>query len=86
MQVDRSSVAAAHLPLRPRRVAAGRWVHVAAARGSWYALGAVILVVYVIPFAWMILGSLRVETEIFQFTYPLTWRTFIPVAWTLKNF
>jgi multiple sugar transport system permease protein len=67
-------------------VAAGRWARVAAARGSWYALGAVILVVYVIPFAWMILGSLRVETEIFQFTYPLTWRTFIPVAWTLKNF
>jgi multiple sugar transport system permease protein len=34
----------------------------------------------------MILGSLRREVEIFQYTYPLTLRTFVPVEWSLKNF
>ena len=58
----------------------------AAAPAARYALGGLILLIYVIPFAWMMLGSLRRETEIFQFTYPLSWRTFIPVVWTLKNF
>jgi multiple sugar transport system permease protein len=58
----------------------------AAAPAARYALGGVLLLIYVLPFAWMILGSLRHETEIFQFTYPLSWRTFVPVVWTLKNF
>ncbi|MDQ7820181.1 MAG: carbohydrate ABC transporter permease [Armatimonadota bacterium] len=63
-----------------------RWLK-AAARETWFhVLGAVVLIIYITPFLWMILGSLRREVEIFQYTYPLTWRTFVPVEWSLKNF
>jgi multiple sugar transport system permease protein len=86
VQVNRSSVAAGDLTLRSWRPGAARWAAVAAAPAARYALGGLILLIYIIPFAWMMLGSLRRETEIFQFTYPLSWRTFIPVVWTLKNF
>lgn len=51
-----------------------------------YLLYALIIVVFLTPFAWMILGSLRNETEIFKYLYPFSWRTFIPVEWTLKNY
>jgi len=34
----------------------------------------------------MILGSLRNETEIFKYLYPFSWRTFVPIEWTLKNY
>ncbi|MDQ7828950.1 MAG: carbohydrate ABC transporter permease [Armatimonadota bacterium] len=63
-----------------------RWARAAGRDWWWYLTGVVILVLYVTPFAWMILGSLRREVEIFEYTYPLTWRTFVPVEWTLKNF
>lgn len=63
-----------------------RWLQSAMRQTWWYVLGAVVLVIYITPFLWMILGSLRRELEIFQYTYPLTWRTFVPVEWSLKNF
>src|SRR2546427_102968 len=63
-----------------------RWLQSAMQQTWFYALGAVVLVIYVTPFLWMILGSLRREVEIFQYTYPLTWHTFVPVEWSLKNF
>src|SRR5436189_6368034 len=63
-----------------------RWLQSAMQQTWFYALGAVVLVIYVTPFLWMILGSLRREVEIFQFTYPLTWHTFVPVEWLLETF
>src|SRR2546427_441575 len=63
-----------------------RWLQSAMQQTWFYALGAVVLVIYVTPFLWMILGSLRREVEIFQYTYPLTVRTFVPVEGSLKNF
>ncbi len=51
-----------------------------------YLLYAIISLVFLIPFVWMMLGSLRNETEIFQYLYPFGWRTVVPVEWTLKNF
>src|SRR3989442_4144049 len=63
-----------------------RWLQSDMQAPWFYALGAVVLVIYVTPFLWMILGSLRREVEIFQYTYPLTVRTFVPVEWSLKNF
>ncbi|HEX9247208.1 MAG TPA: carbohydrate ABC transporter permease [bacterium] len=86
MQVNRPSLAIEPLPLRPWRVAVPRRARNVAARGVQVALGVVLLIVYIVPFAWMILGSLRLETEIFQFTYPLSWHTFVPVVWSVKNF
>src|SRR5947209_20563032 len=70
----------------PRAMSCSQWLQSAMQQTWFYALGAVVLVIYVTPFVWMILGSLRREVEIFQYTYPLTWHTFVPVEWSLKNF
>jgi multiple sugar transport system permease protein len=47
---------------------------------------AVISLVFLIPFIWMIFGSLRRETEIFQYLFPLQWHTFFPIEWTLEHY
>lgn len=54
----------------------------AVGRGVLYVL---LSLIFLIPFIWMIFGSLREEREIFQFLYPLSWHTFFPVEWTLKH-
>lgn len=86
MQVNHEAVVASQPARRTWSTEVPRWGHWALTRGWWYVLGAFVLLIYVIPFAWMVLGSLRHELEIFEYTYPLTWRTFVPVEWTLKNF
>jgi len=47
---------------------------------------AVLILIFIGPLAWMILGSLRAESEIFQHLYPLTWKTFIPLEWSLDSY
>lgn len=42
--------------------------------------------IFLLPFIWMALGSLRLEREIFANLYPFGWRTFIPIEWTLNNY
>src|SRR5215213_6234949 len=54
----------------------------AVGRGVLYVL---LSLIFLIPFIWMIFGSLREEREIFQFLYPLSWHTFFPDGWTLKH-
>lgn len=54
-----------------------------AARLLFYAL---IVIVFVTPFVWMILGSLRPPAEIFAYIYPLSINTFVPVKWTLQAY
>ena len=49
-------------------------------------LFAVISLIFLIPFIWMLFGSLRRETEIFQYLFPLSWHTFYPVEWTLEHY
>jgi len=51
-----------------------------------YFLYALLILIFVTPFAWMFLGSVRNEAEIFAYLYPFGWHTFVPVEWTLKNF
>lgn len=46
----------------------------------------VLIVIFITPFVWMIFGSLRLEKEIFAYLFPLSWRTFIPIEWTLTNY
>lgn len=46
----------------------------------------VICVIFLVPFAWMIFGSLRAEREIFRYLTPFSWRTFIPIEWTLDSY
>jgi multiple sugar transport system permease protein len=45
-----------------------------------------ITLIFVTPFAWMILGSLRPHVELFHYAYPLQWRTFIPEVWTVQYY
>lgn len=42
--------------------------------------------IFLMPFIWMALGSLRLEREIFANLYPFGWRTFVPIEWTLSNY
>jgi multiple sugar transport system permease protein len=53
--------------------------------GEW-CFYAAIVIVFAMPFVWMVLGSLRNEKEIFQYIYPLSLQTFVPVEWTFSNF
>jgi len=59
-------------------------------RGGAKVLRAVLYVVltliFLVPFIWMIFGSLRDESEIFQYLYPLSWQTFFPIHWTLDHY
>lgn len=51
-----------------------------------YAMYAVLIVVFIGPFLWMFTGSLRRESEIHGYMFPLQWHTIWPLHWTLKNF
>jgi ABC-type glycerol-3-phosphate transport system permease component len=46
----------------------------------------VLTLIFLVPFIWMIFGSLRDESEIFQYLYPLSWKTFFPIHWTLDHY
>src|SRR5215212_4401104 len=52
-------------------------------RGVVYVL---LTLIFLVPFIWMLFGSLRQETEIFRYLYPLNWHTFVPVDWTLNHY
>jgi ABC-type glycerol-3-phosphate transport system permease component len=52
-------------------------------RGVLYLL---LTLIFLVPFIWMLFGSLRQETEIFHYLYPLSWNTFFPVDWTLSHY
>jgi ABC-type glycerol-3-phosphate transport system permease component len=43
-------------------------------------------VIFLVPFAWMLFGGLRAEREIFRYLAPFSWRTFVPIEWTLDSF
>ena len=53
--------------------------------GRWL-IYVLILVVFVLPYVWMITSSLRPHAEIHRYTSPLQWRTFVPVQFTLTNY
>ncbi|HBY98937.1 MAG: carbohydrate ABC transporter permease [Ardenticatenaceae bacterium] len=64
------------------------------ARGWWgwlvggvrYVLMTLAALFFIIPFLWMFLASFKPQLEIFQYIYPLNWKTFIPQTWTLENY
>ncbi len=43
-------------------------------------------VIFLMPFAWMLFGSVRAEREIFTYLIPFGIRTFIPIEWTLDSY
>jgi ABC-type glycerol-3-phosphate transport system permease component len=50
------------------------------------ALYAILILIFLIPFIWMMFGSVRRESEIFQYLYPFGWNTFVPIEWTLEHY
>src|SRR5438093_13737622 len=54
--------------------------------GVRYLLMIMAAIFFITPFVWMFLASLKPEVEIFQYIYPLNWKTFVPQTWTLENF
>lgn len=55
-------------------------------RVARYALMIVLAVFFLLPFVWMVAGSLRTQNEIFANLYPLSVWTFVPKQWTLASF
>ena len=53
---------------------------------SEYFLYGVLVLIFLTPLVWMVLGSLREEKEIFANLYPFSLRTFVPIKWTLKTY
>lgn len=51
-----------------------------------YLILSVIAVFFLVPFLWMFLASFKPQLEIFQYIYPLTWKTLIPQTWTMENY
>jgi ABC-type glycerol-3-phosphate transport system permease component len=45
-----------------------------------------ICAIFLVPFAWMFFGGLRAEREIFRYLTPFSWRTFVPIEWTLDSY
>lgn len=41
---------------------------------------------FLVPILWMVLSAFKSQQEIFRYSTPLSWRTFVPVAPTLENF
>ncbi len=52
----------------------------------WAVLYIIISLIFLIPFIWMIFGSVREESEIFKYLYPFGWHTFFPIHWTLTHY
>lgn len=67
------------------RLGAGSW----ASRGLQVLIGLIYIILFLaftIPFFWMFFGSIREESEIFANLYPFTWKTILPIEWSLKNY
>ncbi len=47
---------------------------------------AVLFLLFTVPFFWMFFGSIRDESEIFANLYPFSWKTLLPIKWTLKSY
>jgi multiple sugar transport system permease protein len=58
----------------------------AAQRLLRYAIMFLLAVFFILPYAWMVSGSLRTQNEIFANLYPLSVWTFVPKQWTLASF
>jgi ABC-type glycerol-3-phosphate transport system permease component len=57
-----------------------------ALRLARYAAMLVLAALFLLPYVWMVSGSLRTQNEIFANLYPLSVWTFVPRQWTLASF
>jgi multiple sugar transport system permease protein len=57
-----------------------------ALRAARYAVMVLLAAFFLLPYVWMVSGSLRTQNEIFANLQPLSVWTFIPKQWTLASF
>jgi ABC-type glycerol-3-phosphate transport system permease component len=55
-------------------------------RATRYAIMVVLAAFFLLPYVWMVSGSLRTQNEIFANLFPLSIWTFIPKQWTLTSY
>lgn len=63
-----------------------RTLHRAGGQGLLYLTLCGLAFLFLIPYVWMILSSVKPAIEIFRYVYPLSWRTFIPETFTLDSY
>jgi multiple sugar transport system permease protein len=51
-----------------------------------YLFLAIFGLIFIFPYVYLFLASFKPQSEIFQFAFPLSWKTLIPQTWTLENF
>lgn len=45
----------------------------------------ILIVLFAMPYIWMIGSTFKPRTELFENVYPLTWKTFVPLSPTFEN-
>jgi len=58
----------------------------AAGQGLLYLTLGGLAAVFLVPYLWMIMSSVKPAVEIFKYVYPVSWRTFIPEIFTLDSY
>ena len=51
-----------------------------------YVIMGLVALIFIVPFIWMFLAAFKPQEEIFQYIFPVGWKTFVPQTWTLENF
>lgn len=46
----------------------------------------ILAAIFLMPFIWIVLGSVRAENEILKYLAPLSFRTFVPIHWTVESY
>jgi len=46
----------------------------------------ILAAIFLMPFIWIVLGSVRAENEILKYLAPLSFRTFVPIRWTVESY
>ncbi|MCL4458532.1 MAG: carbohydrate ABC transporter permease [Chloroflexi bacterium] len=69
-----------------RRAVVSKALQQASQRTTFVLLYLGIILIFLIPYAWMFFSALKTQAEIFKYIYPLSLNTFIPVSPTLQNF
>lgn len=49
-------------------------------------ISVVITIIFIFPYLYMVLSSLKTNQEVFKYAYPLSWSTFFPPNPTLENY
>ncbi|MCF7943565.1 MAG: carbohydrate ABC transporter permease [Spirochaetia bacterium] len=51
-----------------------------------YMLLAILTILFLMPYMWMLGSAFKPRSELFTYVFPVSWKTFIPLEPTLRNF